>query len=201
MVKEIFRYTLLVGFILGCSSSSVFERHIKNNECDLAEKEFLNKGKEVSIVEKGKTVVGSTFSYAGTGVGYLTDVVLLVGKEVGVRMLICAPVGAIEAAAKGSGNALGSCFSNIGTSASSMPTNLGKSIYNKTESWRCSDLSPFSKKVRKLSKCYREKGDQQKAREYLIQLRGNPNLFNCISEEEQNKINSSLEALKTNKNN
>lgn len=186
-------------FLQSCSSfTTQFDQKIKGAQCEEAADLFSKKGKEASVLQKGKKVGGSVLSYTASGVGYATDVLVWFTREVGVRVAICTPVAAIEMASGGQGSALSGCFSGITTSFGDKPTDLGNKIYKGTTGWRCADLTPLSKRLRKLASCHVKRGNEGdliKAQGQLKSITDNKSFYKCIKDSEKQNVKRDLDDI------
>jgi hypothetical protein len=143
-----------------------------------------------------KQVIALPLSYVATGLGYTTDVVLVASGGIILSGVICSPVIVIDAATGGNGGS-GECVSQVADALlreADLP-GVGQGIYHATQSWRCADLTPMSKELRSLARCYADRGDYEKARTQLAVLATSQPVYQCVSKEERQAIDGDLAAL------
>lgn len=168
------RMTLLY-FVLSCTSTKdkqSFDRQLDRGDCDRAY-ESLKKREEEFVVHYGpRRVLGSLLSYTVTGLGYITDGVLLIGEGLVSGLVYCTPamiLSTIEVS--GSGAMYDVCGRLAGFRMgqyNGRPT-YGAKVYEETSSLRCKDYSRLQDAVDRLRECYQKRsavGDTER----LIQL-------------------------------
>jgi hypothetical protein len=124
-------------------------------------------------------------SLAVSGAGWVTDGVVVATAGVAVGGLVCAPILALEAAAKSDGSAAARCFVEIGGAVvGGMPApGLGRGVYRATRGWRCPDFVQLAREVGAVSACHEARGapgDREVALLHLEQLRGDREIWECL---------------------
>jgi hypothetical protein len=130
------------------------------------------------------------FSLAASGAGWVTDGALVVSAGVAVGGLVCAPILALEAAAKSDGSATARCFVWVGgTFIEGTPApGIGRGLYRATRSWRCPDFVQLAREVTAVAACYGARdapGDRDLALLHLEQLHADREIWGCLPEAER----------------
>jgi hypothetical protein len=130
---------------------------------DLDEPDMLS-----SAARTGKTVV----SYALTGLGYTSDVVVTVTGGIAASVVICSPVLALEIGMKSNGDLSVHCFENVAPKAADMVNpELGPKAKASTAEWREDlDYTPLSRAMRQVARCYEQRGDAASLAKAYVQL-------------------------------
>jgi hypothetical protein len=138
-------------------------------------------------------------SLAATGAGWVTDGAIVVTAGAAAGGLICAPILALELAAKSSGNATAECFVRVGGAvAGAGSPGIGRGVYRVTHGWRCPDFVPLAREVRSVSACFASRnrpGDAEIAFVRLLQLRSDGEISGCLPPSERAELESALTAL------
>lgn len=138
-------------------------------------------------------------SLAATGAGWVTDGAIVVTAGAAAGGLVCAPILALEVAAKSSGNAAAECFVRVGGAvAGSASPGIGRGVYRVTRGWRCPDFVPLAREVRSVSACFASRnrpGDAEIAFLRLSQLRSDREIWGCLPPSERAAVGSALAAI------
>lgn len=134
-------------------------------------------------------------SLVASGAGWVTDGAVLVGAGAAVGGLVCLPVFALEAAARGGGSASGECFFRVsGAVLEATPApGLGRGVYRATRSWRCPDFVQLSREAGAVAACYEARGapgDRDAAFETLEQLRRDREIWECLPGRERRAVDA-----------
>lgn len=195
---KIISFFLIIALLNSCSSREKekdFRKDLSSNDCESALKKNIP-SKSTEIIGQTVKGTGTIASYLVTGIGYTSDFLILFGGGIGIGVVVCSPIVAIEAAAKSSGRASAECIGRISStflgSDFEGAIGLGKTAYKNTESWRCPNLDFLSEGFREVAACHHRKGNQGKAIEQIKVLKQNSKLIKCLSSEERNNINRDL---------
>lgn len=147
-----------------------------------------------------KQVVAVPLSYALTGVGYTTEIAVFVGGGIILSGAVCAPVLALEVAAKSSGQGTVECFGGMldAVLGDGKLPGFGRGIHAATKDWRCADMSPISEDLRSIAQCYAWRdgeGDLERARQQLDVLVRSEDLLRCVSREERSALERDVAAV------
>lgn len=139
-------------------------------------------------------------SLAVSGAGWVTDGAAVVTVGVAVGSLVCAPILALEAAAKSDGAASARCFVEIGAAVigGTPAPGFGRGVYRATRSWRCPDFVQLSREVGAVAACYDARGapgDRELALLHLEQLRGDREIWGCLPGAERRRVDDARARL------
>jgi hypothetical protein len=147
---------------------------------------------------RAKQAVGLPASVMLTAAGYTTDIAMVTVGSVAAAGIICSPFLALEVALQGSGEGTGRCIAEIAVhAADAMPAVVGKTLYEKSRRWRCADMSPASRRHRRLAGCWAKRRDQAslvRAYKHVNRLT-QQEIGGCISETERQKVESLVRFL------
>lgn len=129
-------------------------------------------------------------SLAMTGAGWVTDGVIVGSATVAVGGLVCAPIFALEAAAKGDGSASARCFVEVGGRflGEAPAPGIGRGLYRATARWRCPDFVQLAREVTAVTRCYAARGapgDREAALETVEPLFWDREIWACLPEAER----------------
>ena len=181
-----------------------FENYIAAQKCEKALEELPQKDMNISFAGQAEVAAGKALSYSVAGLGYTTGFLLKVVSGTVLFVGVCAPV------------ALAASYSS--TPVESLPfeacpgveganrvyekvpgTRLGDRALKATTSWRCPDLTPVSRSLRSVSRCYAARGDAKslkKAKATLESISSSPYFQDCIEDQEKALVLKRLYALK-----
>jgi hypothetical protein len=200
--KELMRWVCLIVMLAGCASGVRPElaEPIDAGRCEDAAQFLEQHRRGPTGASRVRQVLTGPLSYVLTGLGYTTEVVLVVGGGLVLSGVVCSPVIAIEVAAEGNGQGSVECVTRVAGALlddHELP-GLGRIIYESTESWRCTDLTPLSQELRALAACHARRGgsaDLDKARQQLVMLKESRPIYECVAERERWAIDQALESL------
>lgn len=182
--------------LVSCSSlknEDAFNQHLANKECEeaLIENQPSSSMEILSTTAQG---TGTAASYLLTGLGYTTDIIVQFGGGIAVGVIVCSPILAIELGANSNGRASAQCLTEIGGSVieSGGFMKLGKTSHKKTKKWRCPNYDKLSEGFRKVARCYYDKGEINKSRLQLQNVRSDSEFYHCLSSDEQELIDKDL---------
>ncbi len=204
-MKKINLVILLSFLSYSCSTpEQKFNNYISAGQCEKAI-DYIKHSKRRNILNYTTHALSNTSSYVLTGLGYGADVILIVTGGVVVGAALCGPVLAFEAAAKSSGHATGKCMEasmkilgEISSNETFDYSSIGKRTYENTSSWRCSANRDLTKYMLSTSRCYLNRDGSEgvkKAELQLNLLEGNQIFYECLSNEERNKIHELRKVL------
>ena len=190
------KIVLLSIVLASCSSlknEDAFNQHIANKECEeaLIENQPSSSMEILSTTAQG---TGTAASYLLTGLGYTTDIIVQFGGGIAVGVIICSPLIAVELGSKSDGRASAKCMSEIGGSMIEAGSfmKLGQTSYKKTKKWRCPNYDKLSQGFRKVARCYYEKGEINKSRLQLHNVRSDSEFYHILASDEQEMIDKDL---------
>ncbi len=190
-----------MALLSSCASNPQknFDQYVSEGKCEEAIKNLPSDGK--TIFDETQAITGAVASYTLSGLAYGAEITIYLVGGVAVSAVICSPIIMLEASANSTGNISGHCFGSVmSTVAKGRMSDelLGKKIYRNTESWRCPDLSEFSRNLRIVASCYESKNDLvnlEKASSQLALLKEQNFQNNCIDENEREMITAQHESI------
>jgi len=192
-----FKIIILSIALASCSSlknEDAFNQHLANKECEqaLIENQPSSSMEILSTTAQG---TGTAASYLLTGLGYTTDIIVQFGGGIAVGVIVCSPIIVLETSGVGSeGRASAQCLAEVGGTivegADFMK--LGKTSHKKTKKWRCPNYDKLSEGFRKVARCYYDKGEINKSRLQLQQVRNDREFYQCLSSDEQGLLDKEL---------
>ncbi len=195
--------TVILFFTSACSTipEKDFNYQVKNGKCEEAVKNVPDSSLS-SLFKSTKNITGTAASYVLTGLTYGSEVTFYVVGGITAGLAVCSPIIALEVSGKTSGSASTECFKVVTHGISSSEFGKGKylggKVYDKTSSWRCPDLSDFSKSLREIATCYEQKNDVEnleKARAQLDIIRNQDFQESCVDDEERAEILKQYEEI------
>ncbi len=189
---------LFISICLSACSSlkneEAFNQHLANQECEkaLIENQPSSSMEILSTTAQG---TGTVASYLLTGLGYTTDFVVQFGGGIGVGIIICSPLIALELGARGDGRISGECVANVSSPIVEAGNfmKLGKTSHKRTRTWRCPNYDKLSEGFRKVARCHYDRGEIQKSRQQILRLKTDTSFFGCLSNDEQQKIDQEFD--------
>ncbi|MCO4794889.1 MAG: hypothetical protein KC493_14310 [Bacteriovoracaceae bacterium] len=185
---------VLIFSILLSSCSSIeneksFNDHLAKQDCEKALIENKTSA-SMKIVSKAAQGTGTAASYLLTGLGYTTDIIVRFGGGIGLGIIICSPLIAIEIGGKGNGDASARCITEVGGTIIEGGDfmQLGPSSHKGTKSWRCPNLDNLSIGFRKVAQCYYDRGEIQKSHRQLVNIKTDTKFYECLSSKEQSRV-------------
>jgi len=172
---------------------------VDTGQCENGSQYLFQKGDRPPVRSRVSQVILLPLSYVAIGLGYTTNVVLVLAGGVVVGAVVCSPLIALDVASSGDGRMSGECVSEVAGAVISEEslTALGDAIYDGTKKWRCADLTPLSREIRAVARCYtnrRSPGDLDKARQQLGVL-GQNRFASCVSDEERQAVGDALREI------
>jgi len=183
----IMKIVLLSLFISACSSPQkhqVFAQHLAQLQCAEALAN-LPETQWKKIENTSKTLVKGATSVLISGPGYAVDGLVFLAGGIGI-LALCSPVFLASAlTTTGSGNL--SCLPapNGVVDQYKNYKSVGHKTMKELKNWRCPDVDHISQGLRKVAKCYRQKGDEKKAQRQLSVILADTNFSNCLSARER----------------
>lgn len=208
-MKSILTYFLVAALTclnVSCATErkKKFEESLKAGQCEAAFENIPEHDKTLKYIGKVDRAAQTTLSYAATGAGYVSDVLLTVVGGTVVLVALCAPIaiaGVMGGAVVGTHNVDWNGAECLPMPFEpKLPTN-GKKIYRATEEMRCPDLTALSRSIRKVAGCHEhstEPGAIEKAQTTLRSLATNKDFMNCITAPEKALVQMDLDRV-TNK--
>jgi hypothetical protein len=185
---------LVVSSLGGCATErkKKFEDALAGGRCEQAYENIPEYDKTLKFVGRVDRAAESTLSYAATGAGYVSDVVLTVVGGAVIMVGLCAPIAALAIATNSSVTVPADqnpCFP--------MPDGIhppanGAKIYRATEEMRCPDLTALSRSIRRVADCQTRAGTPDKARITLQSVTSNKDFMGCITSEEAAALKADL---------
>ncbi len=198
---------LSLAFLVSCTSvEKKFNSEIEGGRCETALENIPENASGAKLISKTQQAGGVALSYAVTGVAYTGEVLIdFVGGTV-MFVALCSPaiaLGAIVVTDRSSGSynnnwgGLGGLCIPGKVDALFVPS-LGKKTFQASKDMRCPDLVGISYSLRKVAACFSQRAigsDIDKADQTLTALQNSDRFFECLPEEEQNKITSDLKEI------
>ena len=198
---------LSLAFLVGCTSTEKkFNTEIEGARCETALENIPENASGAKLISKTQQAGGVALSYAVTGVAYTGEVLIdFVGGTV-MFVALCSPaiaLGAIVVTDRSSGSYSGNWSGLEGlcipgkVDALFIPP-LGRKTFEASKDLRCPDLVGMSRSLRKVASCFSHRAvgnDLEKADQTLTALQNSERFFECLPEEEQNKITSDLKEI------
>jgi hypothetical protein len=188
---------LLFIFFISCSSlknEEAFNQHLANKDCEkaLIENQPSSSMEILSTTAQG---TGTVASYLLTGLGYTTDIIVQFGGGIGVGVVVCSPIIAIELGAKSDGRLSGECIANVSSPLIEAGEfmKLGETSHRKTRTWRCPNYDKLSEGFRKVARCHYDRGEIDKSRKQIQKLKGDNSFYGCLSSDEQTNLDKELD--------
>lgn len=207
-MKNYFKFIFIIITITlsGCSSLTTkndsinkeknenFERALAENKCELAANN-ITANQKTSFVYDIAAIPGTIASWTLVSLSTGTELaVYLAGGLIG-GIVICSPVIAIEAAAKSDGDVSRECVKIAASTIMEIADpkfEYSIKVMDKTEHWRCPDITEFSKAIRRIVTCYENRNtpeDLKKAKEQLSIIEDNMFQKICVTAKEKVLIN------------
>lgn len=186
--------------LLSCTSSShrqKFNKYLQGNDCDQALLMVPENQDQYKITSVTKQAGETLISYSLSGAAYATQIVWDVTVGVTSVVILCAPFYAL-AMASNSSSLAGVDAQKLCVPADINPLmapKLGKNTYEQTETLRCPDVTGLSQSIRKVAKCYNQKGGveaQKKAIQTLESVTQSGRFYNCLPNDEINGFTKEL---------
>jgi hypothetical protein len=187
---------LFLVFNQSCSSKSKvdFDKNLQQTQCEEALETVPENQSIYKLNDKIEKTTGTVLSYSFTGAAYTAQVVWDVTVGVAAVTIMCAPTIALSMAAKGEAGKLNPyCLSGDLKPLLSPP--LGKNTYKNTESWRCSEVTPVSQSIRKVARCFSNRGTKENFTKALNTLEAVANsgaFYSCLPTNELNAFTQDL---------
>ena len=180
-----------------------FDQALEARQCDMALENIPEYDENVKFLGRIDRAAQSTLSYAATGAGYVSDVVLTVVGGTVILVGLCAPTIALIALAESASVIDNSHDGYEHLGCLPMPKGVhpprsGQKIYRATEDMRCPDLTALSKSVRRVTACYERTElpvDLQKTQVSLRSLTSNAEFMGCVSPAERAAVQVDLDRI------
>lgn len=180
-------------------------RDANEGRCEQAIAVFEKNAMPEKVWQKTKQIGGATASGVATGVVAVTETTIYMLPGIAVGIVVCAPIIALEVAAKGRGDASAHCIVYFGASSIDAFANkseewVANKIWENTQTWRLEFYDDLSRMLRSTAGCYAGRNTPEAfatAEKQLQSIR--ESLWDKISEEEKRQVNlllSDLEARK-----
>ncbi len=193
-------FLLILSFSLfSCGTKQKFEQKISDKNCEEALELLPEKQSNYKLISKTQQATGTLLSYAATGTAYTVQVLWDVTATVGGIIILCAPsIAAVASTESGTSQMQFYCIG--GDIKKIQAPHLGKKTLKNTESWRCPNVDAVSNSIRKVAKCYSDRGGQENFKKALSSLKSVENsgqFYSCLSKNERESFLSDLELAKT----
>lgn len=193
-MKKICRWVLSIALATACAHAPKpeFDVALSEGHCEEA-LQHLNADEKTKFIGRTQRAMGTTLSYAVTGVGYGADVVLTVAGGMVVMIGMCAPAIVAKGPLRNEkGETISSINACLPTKWSSITfPHAGRAIYRSTENWRCPDLTAMARGIRRVALCHETKGGRDgltKASQTIHSLTANNDFMECIAETERDAV-------------
>lgn len=113
--------------------------------------------KESNISSTASEIAGSAASVTLSAMGYVGDTLVVFGG-LGVGIIVCSPVIAIESAANSVGSASSECVGSVTGGVLKSRQTYGSNIYDTTQSWRDHKHTKAAASFRHVAQCYERQG-------------------------------------------
>lgn len=188
MTKKLF-LILVAASLVQCRSTEKFELNVKTNQCDEALETLPENEPGYKLVSKVQEVSGTLLSYSATG-QVLWDVTATLGAVV----VLCAPGLAATYVAKDF-NSTGHLICIPADIKKIQAPYLGANTLEGTANWNCPDVDSISRSIRKVAKCYNDRGGEDNRKKALSSLQSvekSGSFYRCLSNNEQKLFLSDL---------
>jgi hypothetical protein len=190
---DIFILTLTLLFGFSCSHQQLIqEAHIQGSCSDEIKK--IEPPPCQRLIDLSKQATSGSVSIAIAGIGAATDALVIVLTNPVTKFTLCvAAIAAVTASQSSHSTDLNICSS---IAEPGYNPKLAQKALDGTVSWRCPNLDYISLGLREVASCYASHAETGKARQQLESILKNKTLSPCLSEEETEKIQSQISALK-----
>lgn len=187
-------FLLLVVCAASCvAGQSRIQNFVAGDRCEEAEAQIYQVGVPAKIWGRTKQVIGTVVSVGVAGAGYVQDAFVILIEDVAAPAFVCAVAVPVDF----------SMFLRHGKTLGAMKTcdqsierqrqreSAGSVLYERTAELRELDVSAFSRAVRMVAGCYRQRGDEggkARALRLLNQLRDNQDLFAGLDSNERGLV-------------
>ena len=183
MVKKFLLIMILMNWI-SCSSSNNFNQSLTDKNCERALENIPEKKNDFQLVSKVKEVSGTLLSYSATGAAYSVEILWNVTAFTAAVVVLCSPTFVLAAAGKGAVQPL--CFP-ADFNKIQVPQ-MGKNMSRDSQFWNCPNVDSISRSIRKVAKCYADRGgdeNQSKALKSLQSVEKSGSFYRCLSNKER----------------
>lgn len=190
-------FLLSILFMVSCSiERQTIEDHdhlYENNSCI---KEYFEV--EESTIEQvqrvASTTTGTSISYVLIGSAYTGEFLLKVVGGIGVGVIICSPVIAVEGALRGGGNASGECIGRVGGEFIDTKYEFSKKVDEETAELRCDQYDHISSGLRRIASCLMKEENYKDALSQINVIKEDK-IYKCLSDKEKDKLDDMLEEI------
>lgn len=194
-MKKIIFMAVVVVELFACSTVKQFDEAMVEKKCEAALEQIPENQSHLKLVSKAQEVSGTILSYSATGGAYTVQVLWDVAATVGGAVILCSPTIAVSILSRGTGAGKFYCFDGDITKA--YAPDFGGNVYRSTRNWRCPEVDGISQSIRKVARCYLDRGDEINRKKALTSLQTvarSPSFYQCLSKTETEDFAKDLAA-------
>ncbi len=194
-MKKIVLISLVIIELFACGTVKKFNEAVIEKKCESALEEIPENQSDFKLVNKAQEVFGTILSYSATGGAYTVQVLWDVAATVGGAVILCSPTIAVSILLRGTVAGKFYCFDGDITKA--YAPDFGGNIYRSTRNWRCPEVDGISQSIRKVARCYLDRGDEINRKKALTSLQSvakSPSFYQCLSKTETEQFAKDLAA-------
>ncbi len=186
--------------LVGCTSpdrTRKFEENLNAKKCDEALYTVPQREPLLSMRTEVEETGGKVLSYTATGAAYTAQVLWDVTAGAVTFVIACGPLLAVAIVSppldsSGAGANFNPCVFNPGSTWDTLSApKLGEKTFKKTKKWRCPEYTELSRSIRRVTTCYRDRGDVEslkRAQTTIDSLIKSDNLLKCLPKEEVDEV-------------